>query len=281
MLICRFEHPSGVAGVGGLVDGVIRPIVGARTVGEALRMARSGALPDALGEPAKSPSLLAPVDGQEVWAAGVTYVRSKAARQAESAETGASVFYDRVYDAERPELFLKATAARVVGPGAPVRVRRDSTWSVPEPELALWLDHDLSLLGLGLGNDLTARDIEAANPLYIPQAKIWAGACSLGPGVLPTADYGSAAELVLRCTIEREGAEVWSGELRVGDLHRRLEDLVDWLGRENHFPDGVVLMTGTGIVPPDSVALQDADVVHISAGGLGTLTNPVTTEALR
>lgn len=279
MLICRFEDATAGGRVGAIVDDAVRPLEGVDTVAEALRLVRGDTPADMLGEPIPSATLLAPVDRQDVWAAGVTYVQSKIAREAESDLTGAAVFYARVYDAERPELFLKATAARVVAPGAPVRVRRDSTWSVPEPELALWLDDDLSLLGLGLGNDLTARDIEAENPLYLPQAKIWAGSCALGPGVLPTSDYEAATSIVIRCSIERDGADLWSGELRAGDLHRRLEDLVDWLGRENRFPDGVVLMTGTGLVPPDAVSLRAGDIVRISADRLGTLTNPVATGA--
>jgi 2-dehydro-3-deoxy-D-arabinonate dehydratase len=244
-------------------------------------MAASGALESALADPVDDATLLAPVDAQEVWAAGVTYIRSKTARQEESEASGADVFYDRVYDADRPELFLKATASRVVGPDADLRVRRDSTWSVPEPELGLWLDADLSLLGFGLGNDLTARDIEAANPLYLPQAKVWADSCSLGPAVLPASDYADADGIAIRCVIERDGETVWSDELGVDALHRRLEDLVDWLGRENRFPDGVVLLTGTGMVPPDSVALRAGDVIHISADRLGTLSNPVITGAPR
>jgi len=215
---------------------------------------------------------LAPIDAQEVWAAGVTYVRSKQARMDES-PTAASV-YDRVYTAERPELFFKATPNRITGPGEAVRVRRDSSWSVPEPELALVLSPALKIVGYTIGNDMSARDIEGENPLYLPQAKIYSGCCALGPlvalGALP-----DAASLAINLTIERAGKTAFSGETTFAAMKRTPNELVSWLGKENAFPEGAVLFTGTGIVPPDDFSLADGDIVHIDITGVGRLSNPV------
>jgi 2-dehydro-3-deoxy-D-arabinonate dehydratase len=221
----------------------------------------------------ESVRILPPLDAQEVWGAGVTYERSKVARQEES-ERGAS-FYDQVYTASRPELFFKATPSRVVGPGEPIRVRADSRWSVPEPELALVLNPALELVGFTIGNDVSARDIEGENPLYLPQAKVYQGCCAIGPCITLTAAMPPRASIGIRLEIVRDGRPIYQGETSVARMARSLEDLIDWLGRENHFPDGVILLTGTGIVPPDDFSLEPGDRVAITIDGIGTLTNPV------
>jgi 2-dehydro-3-deoxy-D-arabinonate dehydratase len=231
-------------------------------------LASSGAL-----IPNAEVSVLAPLDRQEVWGAGVTYERSKVAREQESDQ--AASFYDLVYRAERPELFFKATPSRVVAPFQPVRVRRDSNWCVPEPELALVLSPKLKLVGFTAGNDMSARDIEGENPLYLPQAKVYDACCALGP-VITLADAMPSCEstrIVLE--IDRAGATIFQGETSLTRMARRLDDLIDWLGRENQFPNGVILLTGTGIVPPDDFSLRAGDVVRITIDGIGTLTNPV------
>lgn len=227
---------------------------------------------DLVRSPAAGPRLLRPTDGQEVWAAGVTYERSRLAREEESA--GATI-YDRVYAADRPELFFKATPGRTVGPGEPVRVRSDSRWTAPEPELALLVNPALQIVGYTLANDVTARDLEAANPLYLPQAKIWDGCCALGPAVLLADGAPPAAAIAIRCRVLRAGAVIFEGHAPISRLRRGLNDLVAYLGRDNSFVDGVVLLTGTGIVPPDELALSDGDVVEISAPEIGLLSNPV------
>jgi 2-dehydro-3-deoxy-D-arabinonate dehydratase len=217
--------------------------------------------------------LLAPIDRQEVWGAGVTYERSKVARQEES-EQGAT-FYDLVYRAPRPELFFKATPSRVVGPSRPVRIRRDTKWSVPEPELALVLSPTLDLVGFTVGNDMSARDIEGENPLYLPQAKVYDGCCALGPAIALASSLAKPDELEIRLEIERGGAVSFSGTTSTARMARRYEELIGWLGRDNVFPDGVVMLTGTGVVPPDDFSLAAGDVVRITIEGVGTLENPV------
>lgn len=221
----------------------------------------------------ESVRLIAPIDDQEVWGAGVTYERSKFARQEESAEGGS--FYDQVYRADRPELFFKATPSRVVGPGQAIRVRADSKWSVPEPELALVLDPALRLVGYTIGNDVSARDIEGRNPLYLPQAKVYDASCALGPAVTLAEELPGADSIEIRMKIERGGTTVFDAATTTARMARRFADLIDWLNRENHFPNGVVLLTGTGIVPPDEFSLDAGDVVHITIDGIGTLSNPV------
>ncbi len=217
--------------------------------------------------------LLAPVDRQEVWAAGVTYKRSREARMKESKQ--AASHYDRVYEADRPELFFKATPHRVVGPGKPIRVRADSRWTVPEPELALVVSPDLRLVGYTVGNDVSARDIEGENPLYLPQAKVYNQCCALGPWVLLADEPLDLEATQVRLTVERAGRTVFEGETRLSQMARTFDELLAWLGRDNTFPDGVVLLTGTGIVPPDDFTLQAGDCVSIEVSGIGTLTNPV------
>jgi 2-dehydro-3-deoxy-D-arabinonate dehydratase len=224
-------------------------------------------------EPLTAVRLLAPVDRQEIWAAGVTYKRSKIAREEES--LGAAQFYDKVYTAARPELFLKATAARVVGPGEPVRIRADSRWSVPEPEWTLVVSPKLKIVGYTIGNDMSARDIEGENPLYLPQAKIYEGSCAVGPVITLAGELPRPAQVEIRLTIDRQGKRVFEGATNLGMMARTPEELVDWLGRENHFPDGVLLLTGTGIVPPDEFTLASGDQIAISIAGIGTLVNRV------
>ena len=220
-----------------------------------------------------SVSLLAPLDAQEVWAAGVTYRRSQMARMDES--EGAARFYDLVYTADRPELFLKATPHRVVGPGQGVRIRQDARWNVPEPELALVLNSQLELVGFTVGNDMSSRDIEGENPLYLPQAKVYDACCALGPVVTLASAMPPAAEIGIELSIERGGQVVFSGSTSVGQMARSFENLIGWLGRDNSFPQGAILLTGTGVVPGDDFTLAAGDLVSITVSGIGTLSNPV------
>lgn len=222
---------------------------------------------------ASAVTFLAPLDFQEVWAAGVTYKRSQVARMEES-ETGAT-HYDRVYTAPRPEIFFKATPNRVSGPGQPVRVRADSEWSVPEPEMTLVISPELKLVGYTIGNDMSARDIEGENPLYLPQAKLYNQCCALGPCIRLATHPLDRAATKIRLIIERQSREVFRGETDLGQMARDFEELIGWLGRENDLPNGAFLLTGTGIVPPDEFTLHDGDIVSIHVTGIGTLTNPV------
>jgi 2-dehydro-3-deoxy-D-arabinonate dehydratase len=216
----------------------------------------------------------APISGgTEVWAAGVTYERSRSARMAES-ERDADV-YDRVYDAERPELFFKATAWRVSGDGAPVSVREDSEVNVPEPELAAVANRYGQVVGWTICNDVSSRSIEGENPLYLPQAKAYLGACAVGPGITPTWEVPDPRAIAIRMTITRAGVVAWEGEASTSQLHRDPLDLLAWLHRADEFPDGVVLATGTSLVPDLPFTLLADDVVSIELGGLGVLSNPV------
>jgi 2-dehydro-3-deoxy-D-arabinonate dehydratase len=216
---------------------------------------------------------LAPIDQQEVWAAGVTYKRSQVARMEES-ETGAS-HYDRVYSAPRPEIFFKATPGRVAGPGQVLRVRYDSNWSVPEPEFTLVISPKGRLVGYTIGNDMSARDIEGENPLYLPQAKLYKQCAGLGPCVLLVDGDLDLEATQIELSITRDGGEVFSGDTNLGQMARTFDDLINWLYRENDLPTGAFLMTGTGIVPDDDFTLEDGDSVSISITGIGTLTNPI------
>ena len=216
-------------------------------------------------------TILAPVVSQEVWAAGVTYYRSRSARVAESKDAGGGSFYDRVYAAERPELFFKATGRRVVGPGSAVRIRSDAKWSVPEPELTLLISPAGAIVGYTIGNDMSSRDIEGENPLYLPQAKIYDGSCALGPCILLSAELPSKTGIQLE--ISREGKSVFTGNTTLAELKRDPKELARFLFRDNSFPEGVFLMTGTGIVPGDNFTLASGDVIRISIDGIGTLEN--------
>jgi 2-dehydro-3-deoxy-D-arabinonate dehydratase len=228
-------------------------------------------------KPAPEPeaaSLLPPVASQEVWAAGVTYFRSRSARIEESKDAGGGDFYDRVYTAARPELFFKATGRRVIGPGGTLRIRSDAKWSVPEPELTLLLNPAGTIVGYTIGNDMSSRDIEGENPLYLPQAKIYDGSCALGPCIL-LAEDPLPKSTVVRLQIERGGSVVFEGETTLNELKRSPEELSEFLFRDNSFPDGVLLMTGTGIVPEDSFGLASSDRISIAIQGIGTLRNYV------
>ena len=217
--------------------------------------------------------LLPPVERQEVWAAGVTYLRSKTARMEES--KSAATAYDKVYEAARPELFFKSVAEKVVAPGDPVGIRKDAVWSVPEPELALMFNSKGRVVGYTIGNDMSSRDIEGENPLYLPQAKVYHRSCALGPVVECGMLEAEVRTWTIHLRVQRGPKVVFQGETSVGQIKRRFDELGTYLFKSQSFPHGVVLLTGTGIVPPDNFALQAADVVRISISGIGALENPV------
>ena len=220
-------------------------------------------------------AVLAPIgEHQEVWAAGVTYRRSREARIQESQSAGGGDFYDRVYNAPRPELFFKATSRRIIGPYGKVGIRQDAKWSVPEPELALLISPSAKILGYTIGNDMSARDIEGENPLYLPQAKIYNRSCALGPCILVSPDP-LPRSTTIRLDILRQGNVSFSGTTTLAELKRELKQLIDFLYRENSFPYGCVLLTGTGIVPPDSFTLEHGDEIRIAIEGIGNLVNVV------
>ena len=229
------------------------------------------------GDPAEdfsSAKIEAPIGSQEVWAAGVTYYRSRSARMEEAKTAGGGDFYDRVYAAERPELFFKSTPNRVVGPGDDVRIRKDATWSVPEPELTLLINHRGQIIGYTAGNDMSSRDIEGENPLYLPQAKVYVGSCALGPCVLVGSEPLSTSTPI-RLEIERKGVMEFSAATTLEKFKRDPAQLVEYLFRDNSFPSGTFLMTGTGIVPPDAFALASGDRVRVTIDPIGTLENDV------
>jgi 2-dehydro-3-deoxy-D-arabinonate dehydratase len=279
MQLARVRRADGTIAFGALRDDSIVYFAWPATLGELL------ASPDPLGltndllalsrqiDPLSKVQLLAPVDRQEVWAAGVTYKRSKVAREEES--VGAAQFYDKVYTAPRPELFLKAAPSRVVGPGDAVRIRKDSKWNVPEPELALVISPTLRIVGYTIGNDMSSRDIEGENPLYLPQAKIYNGSCSVGPVITLANSMPPLPQVEIRLEINRGGKRAFEGSTSFAQFNRSPEELVGWLGKEIDFPEGAMLLTGTGIVPPDDFTLASGDEIRISISGIGTLTNRV------
>jgi 2-dehydro-3-deoxy-D-arabinonate dehydratase len=218
-------------------------------------------------------TLLPPIDHQEVWAAGVTYRRSQTARMEES-ETSASC-YDKVYSAPRPEIFFKATAHRVSGPNQSLRIRKDSNWNVPEPEMTLVLNSRLTLVGFTVGNDMSSRDIEGENPLYLPQAKVYDNCCGLGPCITLPRAMPRLAETKIDLTIRRAGQVAFQGATDLGHMARSFDELIGWLGRDNSFPCGAFLLTGTGIVPDSSFTLYPGDIVQITIDGIGMLQNPI------
>jgi 2-dehydro-3-deoxy-D-arabinonate dehydratase len=232
-----------------------------------LKDGRATEMPD-LKEP------LSPASAQEVWAAGVTYLRSRTARMEESKDAGGGSFYDRVYSADRPELFFKSPGHRVIGPAGYVRLRRDSKWNVPEPELTLLISSAGTITGYTIGNDMSSRDIEGENPLYLPQAKLYDGSCAIGPCVL-VADAPLPRDTIIGLHVRRGAADVFTGQVAISQIKRELPSLVQWLCRELSFPQGCFLMTGTGIVPPDSFTLQAGDEISIAIEPIGTLTNVV------
>ena len=220
--------------------------------------------------------LLAPVEPPEVWGAGVTYLRSRDARVEESE---AKDLYTLVYDADRPELFLKdAAGRRTVGPGDAIAVRSDSAWTVPEPEIGLVLGEAGAIMGATIGNDVSSRSIEGTNPLYLPQAKIYAGACALGPAVLEPDDWSQPFAIEMRI-FSADGRELYTGETATDQMRRSFEELATWLVRENPVPPGSVLLTGTGLVPPADFTLEPGHVVEIRVPGIGLLRNPVVSAA--
>lgn len=213
-----------------------------------------------------------PMGTQEIWASGVTYMRSKEARMEESKDAGGGTFYDRVYDAERPELFFKATAQRTVPHRGAVRIRKDSDWNVPEPELALLVSAKGTIEGYTIGNDMSSRSIEGENPLYLPQAKTYEGCAALGPCIY-VCEGSIDSNTMISLEILRDAQTVFSGEVSINTMKRELQDLVDYLFRECNFPQGCFLMTGTGIIPPDEFTLQVGDETRIAIEGIGTLVN--------
>ncbi|MGG1397427.1 fumarylacetoacetate hydrolase family protein [Bacillus salipaludis] len=222
-------------------------------------------------------SLLAPIEAPEVWAAGVTYEKSKEARnyEATAGKLDATTFYDKVYDADRPELFMKSTAARLIGPGTEVYIRSDSNWQIPEPELGLVINKKGEILAYTIGNDMSSRDIEGENPLYLPQAKIWKNSCSIGPALLLSDAMEDPYKLDIICRIYRNGQKVVEGYANTNQLKRKYDELVSYLLRDNEIFDGTVLLTGTCIVPPNEFTLMDGDLIEIEIPEIGVLRNPV------
>jgi 2-dehydro-3-deoxy-D-arabinonate dehydratase len=277
--IVRYEL-DGEIHVGLHADGTVSEVEGVSALAQLwhlpatqlrTRLSRSAAGP---AVPLSRVRLLAPVDAStEVWACGVTYQVSREARIEES-ERAADV-YALVYDAPRPELFLKSVPWRVRGPGAPIGIRADSEVDVPEPELAVVINRFGEIVGYTVCNDVSSRSIEGANPLYLPQAKIFYGSCALGPWITPTWEVADPYDLGIDLTIERDGRERWRGCTSTSLLHRRLDDLVAYVMRGDVHPDGAVLATGTGLVPPSPFTLADGDTVRITIDAIGTLTNPV------
>ncbi|HET6957947.1 MAG TPA: fumarylacetoacetate hydrolase family protein [Vicinamibacterales bacterium] len=238
--------------------------------GELTRLSAAGLITHALD----SVRLLTPVESQEVWAAGVTYLRSREARMVES-EFSASA-YDRVYDAERPEIFFKSLPDKVVSPGDSVGIRRDARWNVPEPELALAINSAGAIVGFTIGNDMSSRDIEGENLLYLPQAKIYTRSCAVGPWIVVGPTEDEARQWTIQLEIRRGAETVFAGATRADQIKRRFAELVEYLFRSQAFPNGAVLLTGAGIVPPDSFTLEAHDAVRITISGIGTLENAVT-----
>ncbi len=274
----RLRLPTGVTALarGDTAAGPVALLPSEVTLEGLLRGGREAFLDTIRGSSAqpgipRGAALLAPVDSQEVWGAGVTYLRSREARMEES-QSDASV-YDRVYGAPRPELFFKAPAWRVRGPGEEVGIRADSEWNVPEPELALLVTPALSIAGYTIGNDVSSRSIEGENPLYLPQAKIYDGSCALGPGIIPAGLV--EPPFTIRLTVLRDGATVFDEETTTERMRRSPEELVEHAGRALTFPSGLVLLTGTGIVPDPGLTLLEGDTVRIEAGPLGLLENRV------
>ena len=242
-------------------------------VGLSAYLSQIAATTPAVDAPAPE-SILAPIVSQEVWAAGVTYFRSRTARMEESKDAGGGSFYDRVYAAERPEIFFKATSQRVAHPGQAMHLRSDSKWMVPEPELTLCINSRGEIIGYTVGNDLSCRDIEGENPLYLPQAKCFKLCAALGPAILIQTE-APAPKTRIHLQIDRAGAAAFEGETTVSQLKRTPVELAGFLFRDNTFPTGTFLMTGTGIVPGDEFTLQSGDIISITIDGIGTLVNPM------
>jgi 2-dehydro-3-deoxy-D-arabinonate dehydratase len=282
MRICRFKHPDEQIRIGLLADdSTLLDLTpkGIRQLSPLLEREDRTHYLDALKQERLPRLALAdvqlcpPVEQQEVWAAGVTYLRSKTARMEESKFSATA--YDLVYAAERPELFFKSLANKVVPTGEPVGIRKDAAWSVPEPELALVLNSRGRIAGYTIGNDMSSRDIEGANLLYLPQAKIYERSCALGPWIKVGVTEEEARAWQIRIKIQRDGASVFEGETSVSQIKRSFEELAGFLFRSQLFPNGAVLLTGTGVVPPDHFTLQPEDIVRIEISGIGVLENRV------
>jgi 2-dehydro-3-deoxy-D-arabinonate dehydratase len=282
MRLCRFKDLRDEVRIGLLQDdGVLFDLSPLGVASLSLLLERDdlvehlGRLSRELGSPTPMDQvrLLPPVERQEVWAVGVTYLRSKKARMEESDFSATA--YDRVYDAPRPELFFKAMPEKVVGTGDSVGIRSDAKWNVPEPELAFVINSRGTIVGFTIGNDMSSRDIEGENLLYLPQAKIYDRSCAIGPSIRIGADEKEARGWTIRLLITRGGQPVFEGETSVRNIKRTFQELVDYLFRSQTFPYGAVLLTGTGIVPADNFTLQEADIVRIEISGIGRLENPV------
>jgi len=278
MKICRVLNREGVPSVGRVLKDCIEivdlgrfpnlaAVLSTNSVLQTVQDLRSTGEQLALGDA----RLLPPIDTQEVWAAGVTYRRSQTARMEES-EAAASC-YDRVYLAERPEIFFKATPHRVRGSGQPLRIRSDAKWNVPEPELTLVLSPSLNIVGYTIGNDMSSRDIEGDNPLYLPQAKVYDECCGLGPWITLAEAMPPRDQIQISLSIQRDGRVIVADSTNVSQMARSFEDLVHWLGKDNSFPAGAFLLTGTGIVPSSEFTLQTGDSVTIEITGIGSLSN--------
>jgi 2-dehydro-3-deoxy-D-arabinonate dehydratase len=288
MKLCRFRSPRFVGPTHTVCTGLVVedssvldltaagwPILGTLLDHDALQpeLERAARQPELPRHALREVKLLPPVDRQEVWAAGVTYLRSKKARMEESDFSATA--YDRVYEAERPELFFKSLPEKVVGSGEAVGIRRDANWNVPEPELALVTNSRAEIVGYTIGNDMSSRDIEGENLLYLPQAKIYTRSCALGPWIVVGATEAEARSWTIGIRIRRGDEVVFEGETSVGQIKRSFQELVDFLFRSQSFPHGAVLLTGTGVVPSGTFTLQPADVVRIDVSGIGSLENRV------
>jgi 2-dehydro-3-deoxy-D-arabinonate dehydratase len=282
MKLAKYMLPTGQTGVGRIEDDNLLPLDLSkgqyRSLFEILESDNAYETADFLTQvgvsiPLNHVNLLPPIDQQEVWAAGVTYKRSRTARMEES-ETAASC-YDRVYVSPRPELFYKASPHRVSGHGQPLRIRKDSEWNVPEPEMTLVLNSKLQLVGFTIGNDMSSRDIEGDNPLYLPQAKCYNQCCGLGPWITLPVGMPAREATDIHLVIRRGRKEEFRGKTGIDQMARTYENLIGWLGRDNSFPRGAFLLTGTGIVPDSSFTLQPNDEVEISIDGIGSLVNPI------
>jgi 2-dehydro-3-deoxy-D-arabinonate dehydratase len=256
------------------VDGIHRAVEGLPTLTEAMHLTLEELQARTTQTTSEIPGeLAAPIASEiELWGAGVTYLRSRDARKEES---GVPDVYQRVYEADRPELFFKSTAVRARGTGAPIGIRYDSEASVPEPEVAIYINKYREIIGYAICNDVTARSIEGENPLYLSQAKIYIGSTSIGPNITPSWLAPAAAEMSIKAKILRGADVVWEAETSLGALNRTLKDLVDYVFRCQDFPHGLILSTGTGIVPPLDISLAEGDTVEINVAGVGLLSNPV------
>ena len=280
MKLCRFKNQFGETRVGLAVnDTTLADLTpeGIRTITELLEdadcVARVEALANLPTVLLAEVTLLTPVEQQEVWAAGVTYLRSKTARMEES-DFSASA-YDLVYEADRPEIFFKSLPEKVVGPNEPVGIRADAKWNVPEPELTLVVNSAKKLVGVSIGNDMSSRDIEGENLLYLPQAKVYDGACAVGPWIVAGVHEEEIRQWTIGVQILRNDQVVFSDETNLNNIKRRFDELLDYLGRSQSFPHGAMLLTGTGVVPDEDFTLAANDVVSITISGIGTLENPV------